>query len=490
MKTLGFLSELSPTRLDDLLSLAEEQRLESGLRLAEEGGEPDALFVVLDGLCEVAARAAPNRPLSVLGPGSVVGLVEVLLGIPHSARVVVVEPARVLRLPAAPLQRRMADDLGLAAEVHRGFALTLAADLRRARSLPDAEDLASDRRSPGAGEAHSTVSNLVVWLSLQGDVGAVKLALRDADAAGREAGGTVPDAHVRRVFDALDAVIETLNSGLGASASLSERLKGKIGRMAQIEILPYLLLTRTAERMYSKPRGYAGDFKTIDLMYDDQPGGKGRLGPVLDRWFLDQPAAIAVKNRRHLVSGEIRRTVSDVEGEARVTSIACGPAREVFDAFGQLSDPASLKVTCLDVDFQALAQVEQSRDEQGLRRRIDLVRANVIYAALGREPLTLPPQHLVYSIGLIDYFKDDLVVRLLDWIHGLLAPGGRVIVGNFHPRNPSRVMADHVLEWELIHRDEADMDRLFQRSAFGRPTTAIRFEEQRINLFAECVREA
>ena len=242
--------------------------------------------------------------------------------------------------------------------------------------------------------------------------------------------------------------------------------------------------------MYAKPRGYAGDFKTIDFVYDNVEGGKGRLGPVLDRWFLDVPGALAVRNRRHLVSSEILRTVEAVDGPVAVTSIACGPAREVFDAFSRLPADADLKVSCLDVDFQALAQVEQVRDAAGLRKRIDLVQANVIYAALGRSPLTLPPQHLVYSIGLIDYFDDGLVTRLLDWIHGLLAPGGRVILGNFQPDNPSKVLMDHILDWRLTHRDEADMDRLFLRSAFGRPCTSVRYEDQRINLFAECVKEA
>ena len=80
------------------------------------------------------------------------------------------------------------------------------------------------------------------------------------------------------------------------------------------------------------------------------------------------------------------------------------------------------------------------------------------------------------------------MVGLLDWVYGQLAPGGRVILGNFHPDNTTRAIMDHVLEWRLIHRDEADMDRLFQASRFGRGTTALRFEEAGVNLFAECVK--
>jgi hypothetical protein len=42
--------------------------------------------------------------------------------------------------------------------------------------------------------------------------------------------------------------------------------------------------------------------------------------------------------------------------------------------------------------------------------------------------------------------------------------------------------------WKLIRRTEEDMNRLFSASRFGRPCTAIRFEETGINLFAKCVR--
>ena len=71
-------------------------------------------------------------------------------------------------------------------------------------------------------------------------------------------------------------------------------------------------------------------------------------------------------------------------------------------------------------------------------------------------------------------------------IYGLLRPNGRVILGNFHTDNPCKALMDHVLDWKLIHRSEDDMDRLFRASAFGRGATRIFFEDQRINLFAEC----
>jgi len=71
----------------------------------------------------------------------------------------------------------------------------------------------------------------------------------------------------------------------------------------------------------------------------------------------------------------------------------------------------------------------------------------------------------------------------------VLRPGGKVILGNFHPSNPSRALMDHVLDWRLIHRSEADMDTLFLASRFGRAATRCRLEPAGVNLFAECVKE-
>jgi hypothetical protein len=56
--------------------------------------------------------------------------------------------------------------------------------------------------------------------------------------------------------------------------------------------------------------------------------------------------------------------------------------------------------------------------------------------------------------------------------------------GQLPPGQPSRAVMDHVLDWKRIHRTEDDMNRLFEASKFGRPCDQIRFEAERINLFA------
>src|SRR5262249_44605116 len=113
----------------------------------------------------------------------------------------------------------------------------------------------------------------------------------------------------------------------------------------------------------------------------------------------DVPAAIAVRNRRGLLAREIRETIAAKGSEqALVTSLACGPAQEVFDVFAALDEPRRLKVQLVDMDLQALAFVADKRDRLRLGRRMVTHNENLIHLALGRRKIEIPPQDLVYSV--------------------------------------------------------------------------------------------
>jgi hypothetical protein len=223
-------------------------------------------------------------------------------------------------------------------------------------------------------------------------------------------------------------------------------------------------------------------------MYCNEPGGIAPLGPLFDSLLLDRPTVRAARNRRGLLTEEIAVALRAGDGSARVTSLACGPGAELFDHFSENS-ASKLEATLIDIDFQALAFVADRRDAAGLTKRMRLEHGNLVHLATGRSTIDLKDQNLIYSIGLIDYFEDCFVIALLNWIHGCLAPRGKVILGNFHTRNPDRAVMDLVLDWKLIHRSEEDMNRLFEASSFGQPCSGIRFEQEGINMFACGIRE-
>ena len=100
------------------------------------------------------------------------------------------------------------------------------------------------------------------------------------------------------------------------------------------------------------------------------------------------------------MSEQIRMTVEAKPGAAvEITSLACGPAEEVFDALQQLGGCGRLHVTLVDFDYEALAFVAAKREALQLQRAISLVDANLIHVALGRTALPVEDQDLVYTIG-------------------------------------------------------------------------------------------
>ena len=130
-----------------------------------------------------------------------------------------------------------------------------------------------------------------------------------------------------------------------------------------------------------------------------------------------------------------------------------------------------------DSAHQALAFVNERVKSEKLGSQIDPIFGNLVRLATGRENLDIAEQDLAYSLGLTDYFNDKFTLKLINLIFGILKVGGKIILGNFHPRNTTKALMDHVLNWKLVHRTEEDMNRLFSQSLFQSPCTKIRFED-------------
>ena len=475
-KLAELLGALSNEQSERLFDLGVERDVTKDEVLVKEGQPVDTMYFIVSGIFHITTSILGNTPLAVLGHGEIVGEMSFIDPQVASASVIASEPSKVLALPHGALLQLLQTDAQLAATFYRSLAVIGARRLRRTNFQLGRHASELEQNDEHVQEVKSALevfkNNLLQW----------NTAMLKKDTETQES--LTPT--IRAQFAAFERQFNELIEGDGNTSDMTKQV---LGEMVQREILPYLLMTHTAKRWYTKPRGYAGDFFSIEMVYRDQAAGTDEMGQLIDRCFLDLCAAAAVRNRRGLLAREIMKSVQQASGRtALITSLACGPAREVFDVFADLEDQKRLSATLIDMDTQALAFVEEAAAEKGLSEQLHLTAANLIYLAVGRRSLEIEPQDLIYSIGLIDYFGDQLVIKLLNYIHSILRPGGRVILGNFHPDNPTKALQDHVLDWQLIHRSEADMDRLFQSSAFARPSSNIYFEPQRINLFAECVR--
>lgn len=470
--------QLSENAMDWIVANSKERRLKKQEVLIREGAALSSLHIVLEGVLSVTLPSSGDKLLGLFGPGAVVGEISFVTGEPASASVIAGEDVLLLELASAKLAAKITGDTAFAAEFYRALATMVSEKLRKTNAklslLKSAGESKPDIQAAKQGEILLTE---------------FKEALMAADQDALKHGEVRVEnfAILRERFQALLAFS---HESLGAASTLPRAIREQIGSQMQAELLPFIQLCDSMERCYSKPRGYAGDYYTIERFYDNVPRGSGRLGPVVDKLFLDAPLAKAVRNRRELLAAEILKTAAaKPDKPVHVLSVACGPARELEDAYQKIPNPKLMRATLLDLDLLALANVEAWRKKRGLDAQIALLNDNLIHLALGKKIVHIEPVDLIYSSGLLDYFDDRLVVRLLNFMHSILAPGGRVYLGHFHPSNPCKELMEYVFEWNIIHRNEEDLDKLFKASDFKSSVSRIRFEDENIFLFAECVKK-
>ena len=289
-------------------------------------------------------------------------------------------------------------------------------------------------------------------------------------------------AVVPAIFDKIDTVIQQQPDDIRKQSI--EFLRQKLSHL--------LYQAPFADRVYHKPLGYAGDYEMMNLIYKQENVGKSLFARCLQRFYIDEPAAQAVRNRADylvdVISKELIQPPQD--HPYRILSVACGPAMEWQKLLPQLSGMTNeIIVDLLDQDEQALLSTQNclrhlkikhntSVEFQFVRKAIK----NIIVRGMDYKEYDL-----IYSAGLFDYLSDPVAFMAANQLFKCLRPGGKLVVGNFDISNPNRICMEYGLDWELIHRSEQDLLNLFKDTG-GKLT--IEKESLDINLFCVIEKEA
>lgn len=241
---------------------------------------------------------------------------------------------------------------------------------------------------------------------------------------------------------------------------------------------------------YEKTRGYAGDKDLMEMIYDGNAPCPDPFSSLLNKVFIELPAAEAVRDRMKSVA----KLLDDLEPGSQVLSLACGSAREFKHS------KANITVDLADHDADAL---HHSARNAGSRVR-SLLQLNAFEFIKGKRSfkdisgdskeadISSRSYDLIYSCGLMDYvpsFPDNPKRGTAALVHGLfelLKPGGSLVIGNFNtPGGPNKHQTSHRLmmelysEWFLIYRSAWDM------IAMTRTLPAGKFDMQLFNEMLE-----
>jgi extracellular factor (EF) 3-hydroxypalmitic acid methyl ester biosynthesis protein len=282
------------------------------------------------------------------------------------------------------------------------------------------------------------------------------IALNTASFSQREASTILLDAigqgNLSSIPDECNGLLHGLN--------LIRRLCTTYSWQAEVEFIrehpafEHLLRSPINWRCVYKPRGYAGDAVTIDLLYGiETVDGTDPVAHAVHDWLRTQAGSRSVNLRREAIAATVTNLGLRKPG-ASVLSVACGHAREV-----ELIDARALanlkRFVCLDQDAESLATARRDYPNA----RLETIEGSVL--AILRGKIEFDTQFdLIYTAGLYDYLEERVARALTARLTDMLAPGGRLLIANFTTNLPDIAYMEAFMDWKLIYRNEADMRNL------------------------------
>lgn len=220
-------------------------------------------------------------------------------------------------------------------------------------------------------------------------------------------------------------------------------------------------------RCYRKPLGYPGDYMMMNYVYEWLPRGATVYERILHRLGLDVLECVATRmSMTQQVIADVAAAGASSGRPARITSLGCGPAQEIVNYVMLRRLPRAIDVTLVDQDHRALdfayGRIYPEIVRHGDGSHVRCLEVSFLELMKGSGAIvTLPPQDLIYTVGLVDYLNHRRARQLVQALFANLAPGGRLVVGNAaEVPLGGRWSSEFICDWSMVFRTEREMAEL------------------------------
>lgn len=290
----------------------------------------------------------------------------------------------------------------------------------------------------------------------------------------------------KSVFPVLDELFDQIER---TASRCGESRRPDHAAFVRRQLHPLILCSPFADRTVHKPLGYAGDYEVVNMILRDPHEGASLYARLLNRWFIRQPPAEAHRNRVTFLARRLLEETARCSALGRGASfynLGCGPAKEIQDFMAEHRASDNAAFTLLDFNEETVMHghsvLESVRARHNRKTVLDFQKKSVAQVLKNRDAGAR--YDMVYCAGLFDYLSDAVCLRLMNVFYELLAPGGLLLVTNVDRANPIRHWLGDVLDWHLIYRNAAEMQRLKpERAAADEARVCSDFTG--VNLFLE-----
>lgn len=248
-------------------------------------------------------------------------------------------------------------------------------------------------------------------------------------------------------------------------------------------VTPELLHGPIWHQAYTKPLGYPGDHLVMDYVYSWKDEGETLYAKLIHRLGLDTLECVAT--RMTMVQQKIGQELNRFEGgrAMRITNLACGTAQEIVNILKVPELQTSVCFSLIDQDERALKRAYEGAYPSVARqsRNVDLNLYQSSFTDLmkgGKLSRDLPPQDMIYTIGLFDYLKDRRCQKLTRSLYDKLRPGGLLLIGNIKRSSDSGIWGAEIgVDWSMYYRTESEMRKMVE----GLPHESLEIQTDRTN---------
>lgn len=220
---------------------------------------------------------------------------------------------------------------------------------------------------------------------------------------------------------------------------------------------------------YSKPSGYPGDYKLIEMLYDNKPFSEG-LSFCGDKYLLQDSYVEAVRVRKDMMKSKLADFIKKMSSpELKIMNLGCGSCREIRELLHSSQFPFNKEVifTLVDWDRAALEFSKKTLEEfRPLSIKFNFLQENIVnlYKTPSKYLKILGKQDLIYSIGLADYFPDTMLGNIIKFCFRFLKYKGMLILAHKNVKVHKSIASDWFCDWYFYPRSEEDVKRIIDES--------------------------
>lgn len=222
------------------------------------------------------------------------------------------------------------------------------------------------------------------------------------------------------------------------------------------------------QRTQEWPRGYQGDFATIEYLVEQ----KNLSEPGTAQYWLEEfvLGSVTTQQHRNKISGQAAEILEQAiigmqKGKTRrILVIACGGCSDIF-RIRHIIASMPISIVINDIDEGAIAY-SMERLTPVLGNKIEVLHGNVLLKL--KALAKMEPFDLVMTGGLYDYLSDSQAAKLTRFsVDHLLTPDGLFVFTNLAVGNPLRISIEYFSNWLMNYRTEESIDALLKKQGIA-----------------------